>query len=321
MDFGTLRTWLGLPPGPWPPDDRDLLGLAPGTADTGLIEQRALELMDRLRPHQLRYPELATEGMNRIAQAMIALTSGGTAAAPPKPRRPAKRKSRPVEILPESLARPTSESSAVVAMPVSQIPVVLDAEVVTGPAPVIIEVEEVDPGEAVPIPEPPPPGLAYLPADRRESYRKLVALRRLIRVWDRFRHTLAVPGESFLTPVKVLQLLESVDELGRVLPRPFPVEAGRSVLTIATHPLPMGLLRSLVPSQRLAVARDWAQAAAELRSEYASLRTSLRRSSRRRATPRVIRLITRSMRDYPEWVLLLAVVLLFVLGWLRSRTV
>ena len=109
MDAGLLRTWLGLPPGPWPPGDREILGLADGPADPATVELRALAQMDRLRPHQLRYPELVTEGMNRLAQAMIALTAGGdTGTAPPKPRKHVKKKPKRVEVLPDNLALPDS---------------------------------------------------------------------------------------------------------------------------------------------------------------------------------------------------------------------
>jgi hypothetical protein len=38
------------------------------------VETRALAQMERLRPHQLVQADLVTEGMNRLAQALISLT-------------------------------------------------------------------------------------------------------------------------------------------------------------------------------------------------------------------------------------------------------
>ena len=79
MDTNLLCSWLGLPPGPWPPGDRALLGLPDGPADAADAERRALALMARLRPHQLVHPELVTEGMNRLAQALLAVTATASA--------------------------------------------------------------------------------------------------------------------------------------------------------------------------------------------------------------------------------------------------
>jgi len=91
-DYRLLRQWLHLEPeGPWPPPAWELLGLSLGAAsaasvslDPRAIEGRVLERLDWLRPYQLKYPELVTEGMNRLAQAFLELTqrSGGEKPAP-----------------------------------------------------------------------------------------------------------------------------------------------------------------------------------------------------------------------------------------------
>lgn len=74
VDYSLLRSWLGLPPGPWPPDHYTLLGLPLGRCEPAVVEPRVLERMDLLRRRQLLHPELVTEGMNRLAQALITLT-------------------------------------------------------------------------------------------------------------------------------------------------------------------------------------------------------------------------------------------------------
>src|SRR5207253_975654 len=100
---------------------------------------------------------------------------------------------------------------------------------------------------------------------------------------------------------------------------PFPVSAGGSVLAVLTHPLPMGLMRSLVPSQRLSLATDWATAAAELRHRYDTIRHGLRRSVPRRGINRRLRGTSRWLRANPEWVLVPVVAAFLFLGWLRMR--
>lgn len=74
MDYDRLCSWLGLPPGSWPPDHYALLGLARGTGVVTEIEARVLDRMEQIRPHQLLHPELVTDGMNRLAQALVCLT-------------------------------------------------------------------------------------------------------------------------------------------------------------------------------------------------------------------------------------------------------
>jgi hypothetical protein len=75
MDYQLIAKWLGLPPGVWPPDHYALLGLTPGETNLAKIEQHVHERMARVRSYQLSCPELATEAMQRLAQAFDCLTS------------------------------------------------------------------------------------------------------------------------------------------------------------------------------------------------------------------------------------------------------
>lgn len=74
MNQEMLCTWLGVAKTEWPPDPRTLLGLRPDEQDPTIIEKRVQDRMAKLRCYQLSYPEEATEGMNRVAEAFIALT-------------------------------------------------------------------------------------------------------------------------------------------------------------------------------------------------------------------------------------------------------
>jgi hypothetical protein len=73
MDRTLICRWLGLAVDHWPPDHYELLDLEPGEADIARIEQRVHERMQRVRCYQLSQPEEATEGMNRLAQALVCL--------------------------------------------------------------------------------------------------------------------------------------------------------------------------------------------------------------------------------------------------------
>jgi hypothetical protein len=73
MNYDLICSWLGLPPGEWPPDHYRLLGLEPGEDKAELIEQRVHQRLDSVRCYQMMHPEQATEAMNRLAQAFVCL--------------------------------------------------------------------------------------------------------------------------------------------------------------------------------------------------------------------------------------------------------
>src|SRR5689334_21814106 len=73
MNYDLICSWLGLPPGEWPPDHYRLLGLEPGEDNAELIEQRVHQRLDSVRCYQMMHPEQATEAMNRLAQAFVCL--------------------------------------------------------------------------------------------------------------------------------------------------------------------------------------------------------------------------------------------------------
>jgi len=74
MTHELICSCLGLSLSRWPPDYYTLLGLEPGEVDAGRLEEHVQERMERLRRYQLTHPEEATEGMNRLAQALVCLT-------------------------------------------------------------------------------------------------------------------------------------------------------------------------------------------------------------------------------------------------------
>src|SRR5260370_19959622 len=83
-----LCNWLNLPKTAWPPDPWTLLGLTREALDLGIIEERVQDRMAKLRTYQLSYPEEATEGMNRLAEAFITLAEASCRLAAHTPRPP-----------------------------------------------------------------------------------------------------------------------------------------------------------------------------------------------------------------------------------------
>lgn len=74
MTHELICSWLGLAETDWPPDHYRLLGLEPGERNTALIEQCVQQRLEAVRRYQMKYPELATEAMKRLAEAFVCLT-------------------------------------------------------------------------------------------------------------------------------------------------------------------------------------------------------------------------------------------------------
>jgi hypothetical protein len=300
MDTNLLCSWLGLPPGPWPPDDRTLLGLPAGPVDAAEAERRALTQMGRLRPHQLMHPELVTEGMNRLAQALLAVTA--TAAAP---SRPAPTAHTPRQVDYDVNLEPPSE--AVILKPE---PVAL-AEPVPVAVPALPRAETVKPAPGPrPVPTPPPVAVTPetvgpRPEDRRAAYRELAGLRNLLRAWDRLRSTLADPSAGLTTPGEVFEFLEGVQAVRSASIHPgldpgLVRDAAPAVSAVVRQPLPLAVFRSLVLAQRLALARDWAASRAWFVARSASVRSGLARTASTRPTVTAAGLLHTITRN-PEW--------------------
>jgi hypothetical protein len=314
MDTNLLRSWLGLPPGPWPPGERDLLGLPPGGAvDPAAAERCAMDRMSRLRAQQLVHPELVTEGMNRLAQALIAVTSAAPAPAPESPA--------PVA---ESLDRtPAATATAVTAAPVLEAEAVLEAEpVALAPPPVAAPPAEAPRYLPAPPPEPlPEVWVGPTAEDRRDAYRELAALRATRRAWVKLRPFLADSAASLASAGDVFAFLEATHELRAAfahpgLPRGYPEEIAPRAAVVLRQPLALAVFRSLTPPQRVALAREWGVADAKLHARMAALRETLPRATPPRETVTGAGVMGELGRN-PEWLLVLATVLVFLVALLR----
>src|SRR5437899_5144730 len=74
MSHRLICSCLQLSAAHWPPDHYTLLGLDPREVEPARIEHSVQERMEQLRRYQLTHAEQVTEGMNRLAQALVCLT-------------------------------------------------------------------------------------------------------------------------------------------------------------------------------------------------------------------------------------------------------
>jgi hypothetical protein len=340
-DYPRLRGWLGLPPGPWPPDHYTLLGLPPGEADATAVESRVLDRMDRLRTHQLVHPDLVTEGMNRLAQALVCLTDPamkaahdaehGITPAPPPP--PPYEVVEPYEVVAPAEVdfrpgmRPPDDAteSGPVGVP-GDVTQVIEVPRPPEVAALYEVIADLPPAEPPPKPPPKPPELPAVPADpaaRRWVYRRLAAVRRGLRAWAKLRPVLTDPRDPLDRPGQALLLVEAAAAVRAALPDlrgvvGRPGEAGGLVAAVVGSPFVLDTIRHLLLDQRQAVALDWRRGELELQREYRRLRDLARVSRPRRPAGRDPRAVLRLVRDTPELVLLALALLALVAAALRG---
>jgi len=303
MDMDLLCTWLKLPRGSWPPNHYAILGLEPGMHDPIAIEERVHERMEILRRYQLTNPELATEAMNRLAQAMICLTDERTRAVYQAEFFPPKSGLAPLPPAPG----PTP------AAPVLPPP---DSLVETAPAnPFVFD-------QALPAPESPAPIGATAEAEagaktpavaksnlrtRRELYFRISRTRQILRLWSNVGTLLNDPGRRLMRPSEATDLIRRMQALPPLI-RSLQSRLGEAgqpgylVLALARQQLIVPTLQTLLPSQRLALARDWEAGHDFLLEHYDDLRRqsrALRQHSSWRQAFRLGRILL-----HPGWIFL-----------------
>lgn len=290
-----------------------LLGLPPGAVDPAAAEQNALARMELLRPHQLLHPELVTEGMNRLAQALIAVSAQPA-------RAPAEFDYAPDAPLP--LPPPTADAEVMDDE-------VVEAEVVEVALPPVPPPRPLQALESDPVViadddlTPPPPGTTATRGDRRKLYRELAFLRRLRKTWERIGPVVGVPSEPVRSAETVFLVLAFRRELLALFDeRPDLTDdldrGGRLVTAVFGQPHAAAVLRDLVPAQRAALAADWAAGRVGLFARYARLRRQLRSVRPKRWGVRLLGRMGLFLRSNPEWVLVVVTLVVVLVGLVRT---
>ncbi|MHB1423312.1 MAG: hypothetical protein ACYC3I_08980 [Gemmataceae bacterium] len=251
-----ICSWLGLPPGSWPPDHYRLLSLELGEADAGLIEQRVHDRLDAVRCYQIMHPEQATEAMNRLAQAFVCLTEPSskrtydaqlgivvrpvTAPAVEAPAAPPPQ-AEPLDWLPNALPSAPATSAPTPSLPSVALNYPTEAAVSPRqPPPLPLLALASEPTEATVIPAaiPLPPPLPSAPplepvdsvlesaqsgsarrgiATKRGIYKRIARTRRLIRLWNDLGKYLSSPKRRFNRSVEGPELIRLLDDIAQLL--------------------------------------------------------------------------------------------------------
>jgi hypothetical protein len=325
MNHDLICSWLGLPPGGWPPDHYRLLGLEPGEGDAQRIEQRVHQRLDAVRRYQMRHPEQATEAMNRLAQAYVCLSE------------PASKRAYDAALLGTAAVALAEPEPAAAAQLEARDPLawLYSGEALNGPAlltapplpPVALPTlpPETTPVPTVTLPPPPPP--APEPSDpvleaarsgparrglatKRALYHRIARTRQLLEVWNRLGKYVANPKRRLTRQAEAddfLFLMEEVETLLIGFPR-LMGEAGQPgylVITLAQLSEPIKAFQTLSPSQREALERDWQSGYKLLREHRDFLREEVRALRKRSIGDRLVRATRSFLNDHPGALLVL----------------
>ena len=291
MDHQLLCSWLSLPAGSWPPNHFVLLGLEPGVNDAATIEASVHERMGILRRYQLTNPELATEAMNRLAQAMICLTDEVT------------RVSYVAQVAPELSVSPSAPAAEVLDAPA--------AEVKESTPPAVEVVQQPTPPPAAPAPEPIAPAPLELSAihTRRDLYFRIARTRQIQQLWASVGKHLHNPRHRLARPAEAADLIHHMQLLTRLI-QTYPSQLGQAgqpgylVLALARQQLIVPTLQTLQLSQRTALARDWKAGQEFLIEQNSKLRARSRTLRRRSPWSHLVRLSRSVLNNHPGLVVL-----------------
>ncbi len=340
MSHELICSWLGLPAGSWPPDHYRLLGLEPGEGDTALIEQRVHQRIDSVRCYQMRYPEQATEAMQRLARAFDCLTdpAGKKAydAALLGPSAVATAEPPPQAVLEASdplawLYNPPPPRAA--AGPPREEDPSADSTVTSAPT---VEMPTAPPEVPLPPPTPPPPTAPAEPADpvleaarsrparrslstKRALYRRIVLTRNLMRTWSRVGKYLASPKRRLNRPSEATDLIRLLDEIQGLLRRfpPLMGEAGQPGYLVVTlsQLVIVPTFQTMDLKARQALAEDWKRGLRLLTAHRDFLRQEVRSMRRRALNSWLARLVQSPLYGPGTFLLLLGLLALNVALW------
>jgi hypothetical protein len=346
MHLDKLRGWLTLPDGPWPPDHYTLIGLNPGQGTPEEIEARVLERLELLRRYQLPHPDEATEGMNLLARALDTLTDPQARKAydrslglrrvtvvepAPPPDDPLNVLFPGVPLLPAAQEGPAPAEEGPI-LPESFVLPDVEDEPDIDDDPEFIAEGKLELPEAALIPVLPAvarlePGSDQRPArpmsPKRELYAELARVRKVLRVWERARPYLADTERTFSRRTDSLALMGCLAELRPLLPTVTdliagPYKPGGIVAALARQRLMFDTFRTLLPSQREALAKDFRAAHYRLAGYYEDLRKEARRKNQKGWTRAVLYPLLRYLGDHPEWLFLPLALLALVVAAARS---
>jgi hypothetical protein len=323
MNKDMLCTWLGVPKESWPPDAWALLGLPKGDHDPAAIEKQVQERMAKLRSYQLSFPEEATEGMNRLAEAFVTLTEARRPAPPPEKPAPTVSKddtavtnkaqtqvdwrAEPPPVRQETASTPEliAEDDAEAANGK-----VLTAKPFVAPAkPHRREIDPVQTRELAELSDEATSNLATLEA----VIERVEHTRRVLHLWDQIGKQLRTTPKKTSTKEADAYAVRLDKVLGELETYPAflgqPGLPGYRVVVQARLRMPLASVRALPTEQREELLFDWRAARAVLLAHRKYLRQVFRSLRRRTVVGLFMHAVRAVLNDHPRVTLAAVLVL------------
>lgn len=340
MNKDILCTWLGLPKTTWPPDPWTLLGLPRDAHDLGAIEECVQDRMSKLRHYQLSYPEEATEGMNRLAEAFVTLAEACSklraeeAAAPARPDVNGTLISKQDTTIimqtktdwrdePPPVRKETASAPEVIVDDAADTAEVLTAKPFVAPA---RQRRGIEPTYAI-----------QLAQESEEATRNLGTIdavierveitRRLLHAWEKIGKLLrASPKKSSSKEAEPFaRRLDAIAEIMNTYPAflGHPGKPGYRIVVQARLKIPLASVRGMHEDQREALLTDWRDGQLVLLMHRKFLRRVFKSMRHRTRAGLVLHAVRAFVNDHPRWTLagagLAAVVVLIGGLWLAAR--
>jgi hypothetical protein len=330
MNQELLCAWLGLPKTGWPPDPWTLLGLSRDVHDLPTIEERVQDRMTKLRTYQLSFPEEATEGMNRLAEAFLKLTetcakSAPAASAPAVPKsRPAVSKDE-TSVMTQTKLDWRAEPPPVRQENTASLPEVLLEDETAG--------DEVLVAKPFVAPAKPQRGaidsvhVRELAEESDEAtsnvgtieavIHRVETTRRLLHAWDKIGKQIKFTSKK-ITAKESEQFARRFEQITEVMKNypaflGHPGKPGYRVVVLARLKIPLPIVRAMTAEQREELLFDW-QVGRQVLLSHRKYLHRLFRSMRHRSTVGLaLHAVRAFLNDYPP-LTLIAIVLFVVLA-------
>ena len=332
MNHEMLCTWLGLPKTVWPPDAWTLLGLARGVHDLPIIEQRVHDRMAKLRCYQLSFPEEATEGMNRLAEAFVTLTETNgkpQVVEPVQAAAPAATKKKSADPRDETFistkvktkvewrdAPPPVRAEAmevpeIVEEPETAAEKVLVSQPFVAPAkPLRREIDWALVRELAEDSDEATSNLGTLEA----VILRVEMTRQLLTTWDKLGKHLHAATKK-ISPRESEQFAKRLEQIGEVMQEypaflGLPGRPGYRVRVLARLKIPLLITRAMTEEQRTDLLFDWQVGRQVLLAHRKFLRSLFRSMRHRSAVGLAMHFIRSALNDYPRLTLVGILILL-----------
>jgi hypothetical protein len=325
--------WLELATEQWPPDYYSLLGLRRGDANLARIEANVQDRLKRVRCYQIANPELATEAMNRLAEAYVCLTDPKARQAydaelglpAPSTQRETKRPPRS-EVAHDTVTNsiPTvvalGEPKAEATVP----PNPADAANQPAVSPPSREPEPPSQLASPPAPQAPVPPRPRIRASRLERrglgtrtslYQRVLFTRDLLDTWRRLGKYLKHPGRKLTRTGEERDLLRGLQRVDHLL-TDFPAFVGRPgkggyrIAILARDENPIRAFGRMDVLEREALALDWVTGMNLLRSHQNYLRQEIKQRRKQPWVCKVFRPTLAYLESHERWILVALLVLL-----------